>query len=94
MLTLLLLLQYRVWFGEYGARDIRQLSREVERQKEANATVRQRNQLMFADIEDLRHAHEAIEERARNELGLVKANETFFRMIPAQLPPIQQEPQE
>ncbi|RTE87118.1 MULTISPECIES: cell division protein FtsB [Gammaproteobacteria] len=82
MVLIVLALQYRVWFGEYGARDIRELKQEVLRQQEANATVAQRNQLMYADIEDLRNAHEAVEERARNELGLIRENETFFRMIP------------
>lgn len=89
MVLIVLALQYRVWFGEYGVRDIRNLKQEVARQQEANTTVAQRNQLMYADIEDLRNAHEAVEERARNELGLVREGETFFRIIPTDYEPQQ-----
>lgn len=81
MLGIVLLLQYRIWFGQYGAGDLRQLRSDVSRQAASNEALKQRNQLLYADIEDLREAHEAIEERARNELGLVKPEETFFRLI-------------
>lgn len=81
MLGIVLLLQYRIWFGQYGASDLRQLRSDVSRQAASNEALKQRNQLLYADIEDLREAHEAIEERARNELGLVKPEETFFRLI-------------
>jgi cell division protein FtsB len=52
-------------------------------QKEANEKLRQRNKLLFADTDDLKLGLEAIEERARNELGMIKDNETFFRLIPS-----------
>ncbi|WP_113905980.1 cell division protein FtsB [Aliidiomarina celeris] len=81
MLAIVALLQYRIWFGQYGAGDLRQLQADVERQAESNNALKQRNELLYADIEDLREAHEAIEERARNELGMVKPEETFFRLI-------------
>ncbi|MCC5856428.1 MAG: cell division protein FtsB [Idiomarina sp.] len=82
MLGIVILLQYRIWFGQYGAGDLRQLRQEVARQSDSNQALQQRNQLLYADIEDLRSAQEAVEERARNELGLVKSDETFFRLIP------------
>lgn len=43
-----------------------------------------RNKVLTADIEDLKLGHEGIEERARNELGMIKAGETFIRVLPAQ----------
>ncbi|TRW49609.1 cell division protein FtsB [Aliidiomarina halalkaliphila] len=82
VIAIVLMLQYRVWFGQHGMSDLRELRQEVERQEQANQSLQQRNQLLAADIDDLRSALEAVEERARNELGLVQPNETFFRLIP------------
>lgn len=81
VIGLVLILQYRIWFGDDGLREYRQLQQQIDRQMETNDALVQRNQLMFADIEDLRGAKEAVEERARNELGMVLPEETFFRMI-------------
>lgn len=81
MIGVVILLQYRIWFGQNGVSEYQQLSSEVERQSASNATLKQRNQLIYADIRDLREASEAVEERARNELGMVKPAETFFRLI-------------
>ncbi|HLV48702.1 MAG TPA: cell division protein FtsB [Aliidiomarina sp.] len=81
MLGIVILLQYRIWFGQNGVSEYRQLNNEVERQTASNITLKQRNQLIYADIRDLREVGEAVDERARNELGMVKADETFFRLI-------------
>lgn len=81
MLGIVILLQYRIWFGQNGVSEYRQLNNEVERQTASNTTLKQRNQLIYADIRDLREVGEAVDERARNELGMVKADETFFRLI-------------
>ncbi|RUO22505.1 cell division protein FtsB [Aliidiomarina iranensis] len=81
IIGLVLALQYRIWFGEYGMKDYRELQSDVARQAVTNETLEQRNQLIAADIDDLRNAMEAVEERARNELGLVRPDETFFRLI-------------
>jgi cell division protein FtsB len=58
------------------------LKQSLLEQKESNEKLRQRNKLLFADTDDLKLGLEAIEERARNELGMIKDNETFFRLIP------------
>lgn len=58
------------------------LEKEVIRQNEDNEKLRQRNKLLYADTNDLKSGLEAIEERARNELGMIKEGETFFRLIP------------
>lgn len=81
MLALVLTLQYRVWFGQHGMQDLRELRNDVARQQQNNESLQQRNQLIAADIDDLRNAMEAVEERARNELGLVLSEETFFRLV-------------
>lgn len=81
VLSLLIALQFRLWSGDNGVSELRSLQQDIERQQATNKQLTQRNQLLQADITDLRNAQEAVEERARNELGLVKPNETFFRLV-------------
>jgi cell division protein FtsB len=83
LLVILALLQYRLWFGKNSVPDYYALQEEVVRQQVANEKLKQRNKLLYADTDDLKLGSEAIEERARNELGMIKENETFFRIIPA-----------
>ncbi|MCA2016079.1 cell division protein FtsB [Vibrio tritonius] len=83
-LTLLLLLgslQYTLWFGKNGISDYQTVASETEAQEQVNANLHQRNQEMFAEIDDLRQGSDAIEERARHELGMIKDGETFYRII-------------
>jgi cell division protein FtsB len=82
LLILLVLLQYRLWFGKNSVPDYLVLKESVTHQQAANNKLKQRNKLLFADTDDLKLGLEAIEERARNELGMIKENETFFRLIP------------
>lgn len=84
MLTLIALLQYRLWFGKNSIPDYLDMQREVAAQQAQNAKLTQRNKLLKADIDDLSTGLEAIEERARNELGLIKEGETFYRILPAE----------
>ena len=83
LLVLLGLLQYRLWFGKNSIPDYLNRKQEVQAQAEQNANLAQRNALLEADINDLKIGLEAIEERARNELGLIKRGETFYRILPA-----------
>jgi len=83
LFLLLVLLQYRLWFGKNSVPDYLALDSEVTRQHLSNSKLRQRNKLLYADTDDLKSGLEAIEERARNELGMIKENETFFRIIPS-----------
>lgn len=76
------LLQYRLWFGKNSVPDYLALQEDVTRQQLVNEKLKQRNKLLYADTDDLKLGTEAIEERARNELGMIKENETFFRLIP------------
>jgi len=76
------LLQYHLWFGKNGLQDNRQLAKEVELAEASNQELVTRNQMMFSEIDNLKTGTEAIEERARNELGLIKEGETFFRIVP------------
>lgn len=82
LLFVLALEQYHLWLGKNGMRDNHQLQDEVTLAKQSNTDLQLRNKMMFSEIDDLKQGYEAIEERARNELGLVKEGETFFRIIP------------
>lgn len=77
-----LLLQHRLWFGKNSVPDYLALEEEVVRQMANNNKLKQRNKLLYADTDDLKSGTEAIEERARHELGMIKQGETFFRVIP------------
>ena len=76
------LLQYHLWFGKNGLRDHKELEQEVELALAGNAELVIRNQVMFSEINNLKTETDAVEERARNELGLIKEGETFFRIVP------------
>jgi cell division protein FtsB len=80
----LVLLQYRLWFGKNSVPDYLALEAEVQRQQLDNDKLKHRNKLLYADTDDLKSGVEAIEERARNELGMIKEGETFFRLIPSE----------
>jgi len=84
LLVFLMLLQYRLWFGKNSVPDYLALENEVQRQILDNDKLKQRNKLLYADTDDLKLGVEAIEERARNELGMIKEGETFFRLIPSE----------
>jgi cell division protein FtsB len=76
-------LQYPMWLGKGGWLAVRDLDRQVAAQKERNATLKARNAALDADVRDLKTGTEAIEERARSELGMVRQDEVFFQLQPA-----------
>ncbi|MFT5540906.1 MAG: cell division protein FtsB [Glaciecola sp.] len=82
LIVLLGLLQVRLWFGKNSIADFNIMQSEVEGLQKQNANLKQRNALLKADISDLQLGLESIEERARNELGLIKEGETFYRILP------------
>lgn len=84
LLILLVLLQHRLWFGKHSIPDLWAGQAKVAERQLQNANLAQRNRLLAADIADLKIGLEAIEERARNELGLVKEGETFYRILPSE----------
>ncbi|PKG38149.1 cell division protein FtsB [Psychromonas sp. Urea-02u-13] len=82
LLFVLALEQYHLWWGKNGVQDHNQLQEMVTLAQASNNTLILRNNMMFSEIDDLKRGSEAVEERARNELGLVKEGETFFRIVP------------
>jgi cell division protein FtsB len=82
LILLLVALQLKMWFGEGGYRDVQRLALRVEEQARENETLALRNRELQAEVEDLRQGLEAIEERARSELGLIKEDEEFYQVVP------------
>lgn len=81
LLILLVLLQYRLWFGDAGVREVNRLQAEIEHQKVENELLRERNRTLAAEVQDLKKGTTAIEERARTDLGMVGPRETFFQVV-------------
>ncbi len=81
LLALLLALGVKLWAGDWGLREIAQLKKQIAEQKAENAQLKQRNDMLAADVEDLRKGKEAVEERARAELGLIKQDEVFYQVV-------------
>jgi cell division protein FtsB len=79
---LILALQYPMWLGKGGWLQVRELGRQVEAQRGANAELKSRNAALDADVRDLKQGYEAIEERARSELGMIRHDEVFFQLPP------------
>jgi len=82
LIVVLILLQLKMWFGEGGFRDVQRLQQRVEEQALENEALAQRNRQLQADVEDLRQGLEAVEERARSELGMIKEDEEFYQVVP------------
>ena len=76
---MLLALQYPLWLGHGGLLRVHQLEREVADEKARNLQQKQRNLALEAEVRDLGTGSEAIEERARADLGMVRQGETWFR---------------
>lgn len=80
LLFLLLLLQGQLWFGQGSLPDLWRLKRAVEAQQQDNQQFEERNTALAAEVADLKSGLEAIEERARSELGMIREGETFYQV--------------
>jgi len=74
-------LQYPLWLGKGSWLRVWDLSRQIEKQTEANAKLKARNDSLDAEVRDLKQGYAAIEERARSELGMVKQDEVFYQVM-------------
>lgn len=79
--AILVLLQYRLWLSHDGLPSLLRLHQAVEKQRLDNTELKERNQVLTAEVQDLKSGLDALEERARSELGMVKPGETFFQII-------------
>ena len=81
LVALLAWLQYRLWFGGGGQGEVQALQQQVNQQARENGGFKQRNEALTAEVEDLKSGEKAVEERARNELGMIRPGETFYRVV-------------
>ena len=86
LLALVVIIQYPLWLGKGGWLRVWELDRKLAQQRSTNALLQQRNDAMVAEVRDLKSGSEAIEERARYELGLTRSNEVFFQFIDSNPP--------
>jgi len=81
LFLLIVVLQYRLWVGEGSYAQVWTLQQQIDEQKAANQLLADRNSTLDAEVIDLKSGNEAIEERARNHLGMIHKDETFFLII-------------
>ena len=81
LVILLLLLQYRLWVGEGSLAEVNNLKQEIVTQQQKLEQLRLRNRALTAEVQDLKQGLNAIEERARSELGMIRKGETFYQII-------------
>ena len=78
---LILLTQYPLWLGKGGWLRVWDVERQIRAQRETNRQLQVRNQALDAEVQDLKIGLDAIEERARSELGMIRVNEIFFQLL-------------
>jgi cell division protein FtsB len=79
----LLLLQHRLWLSDDGIASVWQMKAAVAAQQQQNQALEERNRQLAAEVRDLKQGYSALEERARNDLGMIAGNETFYQVVPA-----------
>jgi len=75
-------LQYKLWLGDDSRRELKEVEKEVASQLSANEELSQRNEALEVEVLDLKNGLEAVEERARSELGMIENGETFYLIVP------------
>ena len=81
LLVLLFWLQYKLWLGDGGIPEVLQLEGEIETVQEEVRGLKERNEALDAEVVDLKKGIEAIEERARSEMGMIKKDEMYYQVI-------------
>lgn len=81
LIVITLFLQYRLWVGEGSLAHVSNLNAEIQKQQEQNAVLVERNRVLAEEVKALKHGLDAIEERARTQMGMVKDGETFYMIV-------------
>ena len=79
--VLLILMQYKLWYADGGVGHVWNLKQQVNAQVTANNKQKDRNKALEAEVKDLKQGKTAIEERARNELGMIRKDEIFYQIV-------------
>jgi cell division protein FtsB len=80
LLVLLALVQAELWLGSGGKHQVHKLQAQLDAQRQRNTEMRQRNERVGAEVDDLRRGLEMVEDRARSELGMIKPDEIFVQL--------------
>ena len=83
LIGLIGLIQYPLWAGKGSWFRVWEIDQQIRAQKEVNGRLQTRNAALDAEVRDLKQGYDAIEERARNELGMIKHDEIFFQVLDA-----------
>jgi cell division protein FtsB len=83
LLTVLVMLHYRLWLSADGVSEVLRLKSAVATQRAENNRLSERNSQLAAEVRDMKQGFSALEERARSDLGMIASNETFFQVAPA-----------
>lgn len=81
LVALLAVLQYRLWLADGGLVEVHRLGERIESQQAENERLRERNRTLAAEVRDLKQGLDAVEARARAELGMVREGETFYQVV-------------
>lgn len=81
LILLIIQLQYRLWFGDGNIQQVKKYQQRLDDLRQASHLKKERNEKLYAEVVDLRKEEEAIEERARYDLGMIKEDETFLQII-------------
>jgi len=79
---LLIVLQAKLWFGGHGVFQLWSLQGNISQARDRNQDLERRNETLHAQVTELKQGREALEERARSQLGFIKEGETFYRVVP------------
>ncbi|HLS43021.1 MAG TPA: cell division protein FtsB [Paenalcaligenes sp.] len=86
LVVLNLITQYALWFGKSGWERVRETQARLDSQQETNEALQARNNALLAEVQDLKSGTQAVEERARSELGMFHENEIFVQILPPENP--------
>lgn len=81
LLVVLLLMQYRLWIQPGGIVDLLRLRKQLVVEQHENDNLKKRNQVLLNQVQHLQNNNEAVESRARDELGMIKKGETFYQVV-------------
>lgn len=75
-------LQYKLWLGETSIKQWTQLEERLHLQRQSNESLSKENEALMADIQELKDGEQALEEQARYAFGMIKENETYYKILP------------
>lgn len=95
--ALLIVIQWPLWFGKGSWLRVHDLRTQLDKQRQANEVLSDRNEVLAAELRSLRDGREAVQERARLELNMIRSDEVFFQLVPGPdtslvAPPISKQP--